>query len=190
MRTKEIRLVIASRNPVKVDAALGGIKQMFPEIIPKHLSISVPSDIRDQPMSDEETLQGAHNRAYNAMQAYPESDLWIGIEGGVQVIQQELTAFAWVVIRSRDVVGKARSGAFFLPKAVAELVEQGIELGLADDMVFGSKNSKQAGGAVGLLTQNQLNRKQLYEQAVVLALIPFKNEQLYQESSSRSASGE
>ncbi len=180
MHTQELRLMITSTNPVKVAAAVDGLKQMFPDKDIKPLSISVLSDVPDQPMSDAETLEGAHNRVNNAMRAHPAADLWIGLEGGVQVINDELAAFAWVVVRSKEFVGKARSGTFFLPKAVAELVEQGIELGMADDMVFGSKNSKQAGGAVGLLTQNVLDRKSLYEQAVVLALIPFKNQQLYE----------
>lgn len=62
---------------------------------------------------------------------------------------------------------------------MAELVAQGLELGEADDRVFQQSNTKQAAGAVGLLTDNVLNRQQLYEQAVVLALVRFKNEELY-----------
>ena len=40
-------------------------------------------------------------------------------------------------------------------------------------------NSKQDNGAVGLLTDSVIDRAQLYEQAMILALIPFKNEILY-----------
>ncbi|WP_224995920.1 inosine/xanthosine triphosphatase [Cesiribacter sp. SM1] len=178
---EKITLVVASANPVKVQAALAGFQKMHPgaNIITK--PISVASDVADQPMSDEETLAGATNRVANAMQEQPDADYWIGIEGGVQPLAGELTAFAWIVVRSKKQTGKARTGTFFLPRAVTELVEQGIELGTADDMVFGSKNSKQAGGAVGLLTGNVVDRKQLYEQAVVLALVSFKWDQLYRE---------
>ena len=38
---------------------------------------------------------------------------------------------------------------------------------------------KQAAGAIGLLTGNVVDRRQLYEQAAVLALVRFKNEALY-----------
>ncbi|AHM60231.1 inosine/xanthosine triphosphatase, putative [Flammeovirgaceae bacterium 311] len=177
----KISIVVASANPVKVNAALAGFQIMFPQASISTRSISAPSEVSDQPMSDEETLTGANNRAAYAFAEQPDADFWIGIEGGVQPLHNELTAFAWVVVRSRSQTGKARTGTFFLPRAVAELVEQGIELGTADDMVFGSKNSKQAGGAVGLLTGNAVDRRQLYEQAVVLALVPFKWEQLYKE---------
>ena len=59
------------------------------------------------------------------------------------------------------------------------MIRQGKELGEADDIVFNRANSKQDNGAVGLLTDNVIDRAQLYEQAVILALIPFKNEALY-----------
>ncbi|MFA0544165.1 DUF84 family protein, partial [Vibrio sp. 10N.222.52.B7] len=43
------------------------------------------------------------------------------------------------------------------------------------DEVFGTDNIKQKGGAIGLLTHNQLSRSSVYSQALILALIPFVN---------------
>jgi non-canonical (house-cleaning) NTP pyrophosphatase len=60
------------------------------------------------------------------------------------------------------------------------LIEEGIELGEADDIVFGMTNSKQESGAVGLLSGDVITRTTYYEHAVVLALLPFKNQDLYQ----------
>ncbi|MEM6529629.1 MAG: DUF84 family protein, partial [Chloroflexota bacterium] len=54
-------------------------------------------------------------------------------------------------------------------------VRGGMELGDADDIVFGRSNSKQQTGSVGLLTGDALTRETYYLHAVVLALIPFKN---------------
>jgi len=62
---------------------------------------------------------------------------------------------------------------------VAKLVSSGLELGEADDQVFGTQGSKQHNGAVGLLTHDVLTRDGFYAQAVQLALIPFINPQLY-----------
>ncbi|GAB3196952.1 inosine/xanthosine triphosphatase [Pontibacter aydingkolensis] len=181
MFKKEQTIVVASKNPVKIEAALLGFQKMFPEQTFQTLTISVPSDVQDQPMSDDETLKGAVNRVNNAFEKHTEADFWIGIEGGVEMHDGELTAFAWVVIRSDSGLGKARSGTFFLPGAVAELVAQGMELGEADDIVFNKSNSKQQSGAIGLLTDNVVDRMQLYQQAVVLALVSFKNEALYRQ---------
>lgn len=183
MPAPEQKVVVASRNPVKIEAALNGFQKMFPDTGFQAVPVSVPSDVPDQPMSDSETLAGALNRVNNAYDLNPDADFWIGIEGGVEEHEGELAAFAWVVVRSGNGIGKARSGMFFLPHIVAELVAQGKELGEADDIVFKKSNSKQQAGAIGLLTDNVVDRSQLYEQAVVLALVRFKNEALYQQTS-------
>lgn len=176
---KTMTVVVASHNPVKINAALGGLQRLFPQVEFIAKPHDAPSGVSDQPMSEEETLKGAYNRVNAVFSQYPDADYWMGIEGGVTRIENELAAFAWVVVRSKELTGKARSGTFFLPPVVTELVEQGIELGTANDKVFDHVQSKQKGGAVGLLTGNAVDRKELYEQAVALALIPFKNEALY-----------
>jgi inosine/xanthosine triphosphatase len=181
-------IVVASKNPVKLQAAREGFRRMFPGETLEMVPVSVPSEVSDQPISNQETLQGAFNRARTAQEKVPDADYWIGIEGGVEELANSLTdglpsvdlcAFAWVVVRSPALVGKGRTGTFFLPPRVAELVRQGKELGEADDIVFGRSNSKQENGAVGLLTGDVIDRAAFYEQAVVLALIPFKNVSLY-----------
>ena len=182
------KIIIASKNPVKISAALAGFKKMFPEEEFAAEGISVPSGVSDQPQTGAETFTGASNRAQNAEQAQPEADFWVGIEGGIALSSdkvegqksEEMESFAWIVIRSNDNrLGKARTSTFFLPPPVAQLIRQGKELGEADDIVFGRTNSKQDNGAVGLLTDNVIHRATYYTEAVILALIPFKNEKLY-----------
>jgi len=109
-----------------------------------------------------------------------DADYWIGIEGGCEAKFGEVLTFAWIVVvaRDSDAVGNGRTGAFCLPKEVADLVLLGTELGEADDKVFGRMNSKQKNGAVGLLTGDVMDRRSYYETAVILALIPFKNRRL------------
>jgi non-canonical (house-cleaning) NTP pyrophosphatase len=76
-------------------------------------------------------------------------------------------------------LGKGKTGTFFLPEPVAELIRQGKELAEADDMVFNRNNSKHTNGSVGILTGDVIDRTHYYAHAVVLALIPFKHESLY-----------
>ena len=54
-----------------------------------------------------------------------------------------------------------------------------MELGDADDVIFGRTNSKQGNGSVGILTADVITRTIFYQQAILLALIPFKNSNLY-----------
>ena len=175
-----INVIVASQNPVKINAAEGGFRQMFAEESINVYGIDVPSDVSAQPQGNPETLRGARNRAENARRANPLADYWVGIEGGVEEESGSLSAFAWIVILSPKQCGKGRTGTFFLPTFVANLLKQGYELGEVDDMVFGKMNSKQDNGAIGLLTANVLNRTKLYEHAVILALLPFKNPEIYQ----------
>ena len=172
-------IIIASTNPVKIKAAEAGFKAMFPGEEFSTGGVSVPVSVSAQPMSDAETLQGANERALNARSAVTEADFWVGIEGGVEDIDGEMNAFAWVVVLDGARAGKGRSGAFILPLRVAELVRQGVELGEADDRIFSRNNSKQQNGAIGLLTDDAVDRVELYVPAVIFALIPFKNPGLY-----------
>ncbi len=175
-----MKVVIASTNPVKIETTKLGFEAMFPDQQFEFVGTSAPSHVSDQPMSEEETLTGATNRAHNAQNLQKDADYWVGIEGGLEEIDHGMEAFAWIVVLSKgSQVGRGRTGSFFLPKKVAELVKEGKELGEADDIVFARVNSKQANGAVGILTNDVLTRTTFYIPAVILALIPFKNPELY-----------
>ncbi len=93
-----MKLIVASTNPVKIQSAKHGFQQMFPSETFTAEGISVPSGVSDQPMTDEETLQGALNRATNARTVQPSAHYWVGIEGGCEEKHSELWTFAWVVI--------------------------------------------------------------------------------------------
>jgi inosine/xanthosine triphosphatase len=175
-----MKVVVASTNPVKISTTEIGFAKMFPETIFEVSGVSAQSGVSDQPMSEEETLQGAMNRAENVSKFVTDADYWVGIEGGLKEVGGEMESFAWIVVKSKDgKLGKGKTGSFFQPAKVAKLIRQGVELGDADDKVYGLKNSKQANGSVGILTGDVLTRTSFYEPAVILALIPFKNPSLY-----------
>lgn len=169
------KIIVASHNPVKIDATRQGFQKMFPGVPFQVEGVAVSSGVDEQPMSDAETLSGAQNRAAAARQVVPVADFWVGIEGGIESCGGEMFALAWIVILSSTRMGKSRTGTFLLPPEVANRVWQGAELGPINDQIFGLENSKQNRGAVGILTNDIIDRTALYEHAVILALIPFKN---------------
>lgn len=175
-----MKIVIASKNPVKVNAVTAAFSRVFPDVAHTVESVSVVSGVPDQPMSDTETYTGAKNRVDNASAAVPDADYWVGIEGGIHMDGTDMQAFAWAVVKSKSgTYSKARTSTFILPPKVAELVLGGMELGHADDVVFGRSNSKQESGAVGLLTRDMISRTSYYTEALTLALIPFINPEHY-----------
>ncbi len=174
------KVIVASKNPVKIRAAEEGFRRMFPEEMFEFESVVTHSGVADQPFSDSETYRGALNRVRAAATLVPAAHFWIGIEGGIEERDGELAALAWVVIRSSDGrQGKGRSATFFLPERLAALVRSGRELGEASDELFDERNVKQGLGTVGLLSGGIIDRTHYYAHAVALALLPFRNAHLY-----------
>ena len=132
------------------------------------------SGVSEQPRSDDETRRGARNRARNACELQAEADFWVGLEGGIETIDEQLMAFAWMaVLGSTGQFSEARTVTLPLPPEVRTLVSRGLELGDANDRVFSTVNSKQQGGAFGLLTNGLYTRESVYTEALVMALVPF-----------------
>lgn len=181
-RSAPVRLVVASTNPVKQRAVAQGFSALFPDAAPEISAVAVASGVSEQPAGDAETRRGAENRARAARGERTDADCWFGIEGGIRDRDVGMTAFAWVVALCGEEVGYGRTAEFVLPERIAELVREGMELGEADDRVFGRTDSKRKDGAIGLLTGGALDRAGLYQQAVVMAMLPFRNLDLYRRS--------
>ena len=173
-------VVVASKNVPKISATRQAFGQMLPGDY-DFQGVCVDSGVSDQPFSDKETLLGATNRAQNARQARPEAQYWVGIEGGVEEEPEggAIASFAWIiVIRSDGQVGRARTSVFYLSEEASGLLRGGVELGEAEDRIWGRTGTKNDQGSVGLLTGGVVDRAAYYTQAAVLALIPFRNSQL------------
>ncbi len=175
-----MKVIIASYNPVKINATKNGFQKIFPKQKIEVVAGSDKSGVSVQPMTDSETYQGALNRAKRIKKLNLGFDYYIGIEGGIEQFKKEMATFAWVVVINQSgKIGKARTGIYFIPEKVCKLIRKGKELGEADDIVFGQSNSKQKNGAVGILTHDTIDRAELISVAVSLALIPFINAELY-----------
>ena len=86
-----------------------------------------------------------------------------------------MEAFAWIVVLTPHLLGKSRTGTFSVPEEVAALIRQGHELAMAVEEIYQQSQVKSTTGAVGVLTEGVIDRVQLYEHAMVLALVPFKH---------------
>jgi inosine/xanthosine triphosphatase len=177
MRGEVLQVVVTSFNPVKIAAVEQAFLSQFPSAQTRIVPIGVDSGVADQPMSDDETRQGARNRVAAAKQTLPDADYWVGLEGGLDDFDGDLMAFAWMAVAGPGGrVSESRSATLPLPPGVQALVADGLELGEANDRVFSTLNSKQAGGAYGLLTNGLMTRESIYTQTLILALIPFVHE--------------
>lgn len=174
-----MNIIVASQNPVKIAAVQTAFNNAWPKEQIQCTGIPAESGVSDQPMSNEETLLGAKNRSNFAKQAEPNADYWVGIEGGLQPVGTKLEIGSFAYVQNNTKGSHAKTGAYFLPDGLTALINEGKELGTATDEFFTLYNTKHGSGLVGVLTNNLIDRTHFYTDAVVLALIPFINEELF-----------
>ena len=157
---EKILIAVGSTRKPKVEAvrdALGVIRPLMDgnaefEIVP----VEVPSGVRHTPLSREDLMAGARQRAEALVGIANESNAswkyFVGLEGGLDVIHE--SAKRWVFLESwayvADDKGRGafgRSGAVLLPEALAKtVVDDGVELSEAiDAFAGGPRNSRRAG---------------------------------------------
>jgi inosine/xanthosine triphosphatase len=166
-------VVVGSTNPVKLGAVRTGFGRVWPDRARRVEGCVAPSGVADQPMSDAEALRGARHRARHAMAAIG-GDFAVGLEAGLDRLQQQWFNAGWVVVvNAAGVEGVASTLRMAVPETVMRLVHEGRELGQACDMVFGGHNLKQAGGLFGAMTDLAIDRVGTFADAVVAALSRF-----------------
>jgi len=164
-----MKICVGSNNPVKVGAVRNAFEQYYPEC--EVIGKKVDSGIAEQPMSEEETVRGATNRAHAALEY---ADLGVGLEGGVTTINGVMFECAWCVIVDKNGKKGMGGGLYFeLPPIVADKIRTGGELGPIMNELTGEDNVKEKSGAIGIFTKGKLDRKTAYVQLVTSALIKF-----------------
>jgi inosine/xanthosine triphosphatase len=172
-----LRVAVGSTNPVKVAAAQSVIGKAYPEAVVQ--AVDVPSRVSSQPMSDEETIAGAINRAQAARLAL-DADLGVGLEGGVQPSAWGWLLCSWVAVVDRyGRLGLGSAGRIQLPPALIGAVQNGQELGLAMDGLAGMTDSRRGPGAVGILTNELVKRADAFMIGTAYALARFLHPEWY-----------
>lgn len=171
-------VVIGSRNPVKIAAATAAFERVWPGVVIQ--AVDVASGVRAQPLSDDEAILGATNRAHNALNCV-QAQLAVGLEGSIADSNHGMFGTGWAVVLDREErLGIGGSGRFLLPQQIADALRRGEELGPLMDRLTGETNTRQRQGAIGIFTKNLLTRQSALESAVIYALTRFLNPQYYE----------
>jgi inosine/xanthosine triphosphatase len=167
-----MRVAIGSKNPAKINAVKEAFKDYHCEIIP----IDAQSGVSEQPLSDEETIKGAVNRAIQAAEL-GEADIGIGLEGGVQQTPYGLMLCNWGALAAKGrepiIAGGARLP---LPEEVARQLLIGAELGPVMDEYAKKQNVRKNEGAVGIFTNGQINRSEMFTHVMKLLVGQYEYE--------------
>jgi len=155
-----MKIIIGSKNPTKIKA----VESIFTnkEII----SLDVPSNVSVQPFSDDETREGAINRAKQCVRS---DALGIGLEGGVTYVQNELFLCNWgALVTPEEDVFTASGARIPLPKEIDVQLKAGFELGDLMDVFTEKQGIRNKEGAIGVFTNNRVTRHEMFTHVVKL----------------------
>ena len=155
------------------------------------VGVEVESGVSHTPLSREESMRGARQRAETlqkmAQEAAKPWNYFVGLEGGLDSVMENderrvfLESWAYVSDGTRGYFG--RSGAVELPEALAEEVfVKGTDLSIAIDQFAGEAGIRDAQGAWGVLSANKITRQEAFRVALIAAFAPFFNSSAYRKS--------
>lgn len=185
MNTQENKLEIAvgSENRAKNAAVKQAFNQAFPDMDVHTIGFDVDSGIADQPTTDEESIQGAINRANSALGKLSSAHYGVGLEGNTVTIGERMYLHGWVAIveRSDSTPGIGHSSGIELPSELKRGIDDGGELGpMLQDLLGDEDNEiRHTQGTNGVLSGGMYTREQEFVDATVVALSRFVKPDLY-----------
>ncbi len=183
---KRIKIVVGSSNPVKIDAVQAAFQRLFGVFCELQvLGFACNSGIAPQPMSDNECVQGAINRAATALRLVPDADYSIGVEAGLCRISYGGGRWfdrTWVAILNKDSreEGLASSAGCLTPQYIVDrIVKDKSGLGCIMNDLLSRDDVAQKEGYVGVVTNNAVTREDVTQQAIMVASAIFINAQFF-----------
>lgn len=149
---------------------------------------AVETNVSAMPLSDDELMRGARNRAVAAGEALKAegiaADICVGLEGGFHSVKFDgiwhtyLHGWAYATDGERGWFGGAPSVE--IPPSIARRVIDGkLELGDVIDQIAGEHDIRSRQGTWGVLSRDLLTRSMSFEAALIAALAPFYNAPFY-----------
>lgn len=175
-----MKIVVGSTNEPKKNAVKNVFTSAFPdqEIIVE--TVSTDSGVSAHPVSGEEAITGALNRARRAKEAIASADYYVGIEGGLLTVLERTWEVGWVVII--DASGKTATGlssGMELNGKMLHSILNGTELNKVLESDFDIRSAGSTTGIYGLATNDLVTRQAAYEQGIAFALAAFLHPEFY-----------
>ena len=174
-----MKILIGTKNQGKIEGAKRALTKYFENI--DITGIPVESEVGEQPVNDE-IYNGAKNRVKNlkeyAKENKIEADLYLSIESGItnSLGRWMITNIA-VIEDNTDFESYGTSPSFPVPdRYVKKIIET--DLSQVMNEVFTKDDERHnKGGAIQLLTYNNIPRLDMTECAFIMALTKYINEE-------------
>lgn len=176
-------IAVGSQNQAKNLAVRTAFERAFVSLSVKTEGYDVESGVADQPVTDEESIRGAINRARGALAKCATANYGVGLEGNTVTIADTMYLHGWVAIikNGQNTPGIGHSSGIELPKNLKEGIEAGGELGpLLQEMLQDTDNIiRHTQGTNGILSSGLYTREQEFIDATTVALARFVTPELY-----------
>lgn len=173
------KIILSSTNKAKKEATSKIISEIFGNNNVIEV-ISVPSGVRPTPLSNEECILGAKNRISLIKNIYPNSDYYIGAEGGVNKIEDKWYLGGWVIVENRNGIQHLGSSAWVeLPLFISNLIDGDKPLSEIIKPIFFSRelyDKKENLGTNGLITNGRYTRINEFYDALKIAFSLFDDQ--------------
>jgi len=196
---EKIIVAVGSTRRPKIEAVREALGLLGPRLAANAtfeiVGIEAPSGVTHTPLSREETMLGARQRAESLLRMNREQGAawkyFVGLEGGLDVLSsngshssspRERLVFLqnWAYVTDGSVAAFGQSGGVLLPDSLAHtVVDKGVELAHAIDAFAGQHGIRDGQGAWGILTGGVITRQDAFRVAVIAAFAPFLNRAAY-----------
>ncbi len=185
-----MKIGIGSTNKAKTTAVKSAFEKLARAFSLFHFdglefrAISTQTSIPDMPLSKEQIVEGAIQRAHYTFQQLDYVDFALGLEGGTfpltsPALNDEPQYFLqnWVFAFNGNKGYLGSSPALPLPQNIVHaLYHEHRELAEIIDEFSGRTDVRSKEGAFGILTHNLIKRSASFEIAIINAMVPFLNE--------------
>lgn len=169
-----MRIIVGTTNKAKINAVQEAITEIG--MTADVEGIEVASLVSAQPKSDEETVDGAINRAQDAL-SKQQADLAIGLEGGVKWVNDTLYLCNWgAMVTPAGQVYTATGAGLPLPVEIEAGIREGHELGPLMDAYTNQKGIRHNEGAIGIFTNGLISRSQMFQHVVIQLIGQWQRE--------------
>ena len=174
-----MKIVLWTQSPPKVKAIQQAIdnivyfKNEQIEVIP----LKVSSDISDMPISIEENMLGAYNRAYNAKKQISDADFYVWMEWWTTMIQDKAYLFGVVYLLDKNENWHyGFSNMMEVPEYFRKKIyNEGLELGPVLAQATKEENASKKWWAFAHWSDDMITRTDQFVLAFTSAIVAFYN---------------
>ena len=176
---------VGSTNEAKIRAVENAVNSIFAGSQCFVLGFKIDSAVNAQPVSAEETIQGATYRAKIALEKLKSSGLTfekefhlfgVGLEGGIEKVGNSWFECGWCCVTDGETINLGSSARFKITDNFAADLLKGREMADLVAERMDGVDKRDGLGMMGVITGGHLPRGDCYSHGVIFAFVPWLSE--------------